>query len=71
MPLILKQNAIDVYVAENDPLIIISEEDGHFNEKDGGLSEARIGISVAYIDVLIEALQQAKEIILTRETKKN
>lgn len=70
MTLIPKQNAIDVYADENKPSIYIFEENGHYDEREGEFSDTVIEINVAHIDVIIQALQTAKEEILAREAKK-
>lgn len=71
MTLIRKQNAIDVYAAGSEPSIIISEEDGHYNEKEGEFSDTAIAIDIIHIDAVIQALQKAKEEVLAREAKKD
>ncbi len=70
MTLIRKQNAIDVYAAQNGNFVVISEEDGHYDAREGEFSDTYINIDVAHIDIVIEALHQAKKEILERETDK-
>ena len=66
MTIIRKQNAIDVYAAEDGQYIVICEEEGFFNERDGEHVDVFINIDIAHIDSIIEALQAAKKEILDR-----
>ncbi len=71
MTLIPKQNAIDIYADENKPSVYIFEENGHYDEKEGEFSDTVIEINATHIDVVIEALQRAKEEILARKANKS
>ncbi|WP_347460647.1 hypothetical protein ABEF79_08725 [Acinetobacter sp. ANC 7454] len=66
MRVVKSQNAIDIYPAKEDSFIVISEENGFFNERDGEYSDVYINIDVAHIDSVIQALQNAKKEILER-----
>lgn len=68
MRVVKSQNAIDIYPAKEDSFIVISEENGFFNERDGEYSDVYINIDVAHIDSVIQALQSAKKEILERES---
>lgn len=67
MRVVKSQNAIDIYPAKEDSFIVISEENGFFNERDGEYSDVYINIDVAHIDSVIQALQNAKKEILERQ----
>ncbi|MFW1807616.1 hypothetical protein ACG9Z8_06460 [Acinetobacter ursingii] len=60
MPLIRKQNEVDVYVNQEHKCVTISETDGFFNERDGSLEDIYINIDFAHIDTIISALQKCK-----------
>ncbi|MEC8887340.1 MAG: hypothetical protein VX875_09690 [Pseudomonadota bacterium] len=65
MSVVRKQNEIDVYVSEQDKkMIVITEIEGHFNEREGVYEDSLIGIDVNHIDAVIEALTQCKKQIL-------
>jgi len=71
MTLIRKQNAIDVYAAQDGSFAVISEEDGHYDAREGDYSDTYINIDVAHIDAVVEALQRVKEEILERKANKS
>lgn len=66
MTLIRKQNAIDVYPAQDGRFVVIHEEDGFYIPENGESIDVYINIDVAHIDSVIEALQAAKKEILDR-----
>lgn len=70
MTLIRKQNAIDVFASKDGQYVVITEEEGYFNEQNGEHVDIYIGIDMAHIDAVIEALQKAKAEILAREANK-
>lgn len=71
MTTIRKQNAIDIFASQDGQFIVITEEEGFFNEHNGENVDIHIGIDIAHIDTVIEALQKAKEEILARKIKKD
>ncbi|MDR7655518.1 hypothetical protein [Acinetobacter junii] len=64
MPLIRKQNEIDVYANPEEKFVSICEVDGHFNQREGEFEDAIINIDVTHIDAVIAALQKCKAEIL-------